>query len=182
MKEDRIVMDSVLRAVAFALGSLALVGVGARALDAADVGQAAPALIVQELDGQVFDLGTLRGKVVIVNFWATWCPPCRQEMPVLNAFYQQHHGQGLEMIGLSTNRSRERSDVRTLMQSFSYPAAMLSDAKANGFGAPNLLPVTFIVDGAGVVRARLSPDETEITESSLANAVLPLLNKQHVAP
>lgn len=168
-------MGSVSRAVAFAMGSLTLIGVGGRALADADVGRAAPALVVQELDGQLFDLSTLRGKVVIVNFWATWCPPCRQEMPVLDAFYRRYHGQGLEMIGLSTDRSRDRNDVRTLMQSFNYPVAMLKDAKVNGFGAPNLLPVTFIVDGAGVVRARLSPDETAMTEKGLADAVVPLL-------
>src|SRR5579862_4339181 len=168
-------MDSLSRAVALVVGSLTLLSLGGRARAAADVGQAAPALVVQRFDGPLFDLSRLRGKVVIVNFWATWCPPCRQEMPVLNAFYRRYHAQGLEMIGLSTNRSRERSDVRTLMQSFTYPAAMLSDAAVNGFGAPNLLPVTYIVDSAGVVRARLSPDETAITEHSLADAVLPLL-------
>ncbi len=174
-------MDSVSRIVAVAVGSLTLMSVGTRALATADVGQAAPALVVQELDGPLFDLSTLRGKVVIVNFWATWCPPCRQEMPVLDAFYRQYHTQGLEMIGLSTNRSRERSDVRTLMQSLSYPAAILSDAKANGFGTPNLLPVTVIVDGAGVVRARLSPDESAMTEKSLTDAVVPLLNQEPAA-
>ena len=171
-------MNSVPRAVAFALGSLALMGAGVRALASADVGQAAPALVVQELDGQLFDLKTLRGKVVIVNFWATWCPPCRQEMPVLDAIFRRYHGQGLEMIGLSTNRPRERSDVRTLMQSFSYPAAMLKDAQVNGFGVPDLLPVTFLVDEAGVVRARFSPDETAMTEKSLADALLPLLPQE----
>jgi cytochrome c biogenesis protein CcmG/thiol:disulfide interchange protein DsbE len=175
-------MDSVSRAVAFAVATLALMGIGTRALATADVGQAAPALVVQELDGQLFDLSTLRGKVVIVNFWATWCPPCRQEMPVLDAVYQQYHGQGLEMIGLSINRSRERSDVRTRMQSFRYPAAMLSDATVNGFGTPNLLPVTFIVDRTGVVRARLSPDQTAMTEKRLADAVLPLLAPERPTP
>ena len=75
------------------------------------VGNAAPALVVPELDGQTFDLSALRGKVVIVNFWATWCPPCRKEMPALDAFYRRYHGNGLEMIGVSADRPHDRSDV-----------------------------------------------------------------------
>jgi len=154
---------------------LGLINLGPSVLLAADVGQAAPALMAQELDGQTFDLGALHDKAVIVNFWATWCPPCRDEMPILDAFYRRYHGQGLEMIGLSVDRSRDRSQVLKVMQSFSYPAAMLEDAKVNGFGGPSVLPVTFVVDCKGVVRARLTPNQTPVTEKSLSDVVLPLL-------
>src|ERR1700752_4185863 len=99
------------------------------AFGAMEVGQPAPSLVVRELDGQMFDLSAVRGKVVILSFWATWCPPCRKEMPVLDALYRRYHVQGLEMIGLSADRPRDRSDVQKVMQSFSYPAAMLDDAK-----------------------------------------------------
>jgi cytochrome c biogenesis protein CcmG, thiol:disulfide interchange protein DsbE len=143
-----------------------------------DVGETAPALVVPELDGHAFDLSALRGKVVIVNFWATWCPPCREEMPVLDAFYRRYHGQGLEMIGLSADRPHDRSDVTKTMQSFSYPAAMLDDAKVNDFGAPSALPVTFVIDGNGIVRAKLTPDEKPVTEKGLGDAVLPLLPRK----
>ena len=146
-----------------------------RALAAAEVGQPAPALVVEELNGQTFDLSAQRGKVVVINFWATWCQPCRQEMPALDAFYREHHGQGLEMIGLSANRPHERSDVSKVMQSFSYPAAMLDDAKSDDFDNPSELPETFIIDRSGVVRAKLTPDQTLVTEKSLSAAVLPLL-------
>ncbi len=61
---------------------------------AVDVGQPAPALVAQELSGQTFDLAAQRGKVVVINFWATWCPPCRKEMPALDAFYRKYHSQG----------------------------------------------------------------------------------------
>jgi cytochrome c biogenesis protein CcmG/thiol:disulfide interchange protein DsbE len=149
--------------------------VAALAFASATVGNAAPALVVPELDGQAFDLSALHGKVVVVNFWATWCPPCREEMPVLDAFYRRYHGQGLEMIGLSTDRPHDRSDVIKVMQSFSYPAAMLDDAKVNDFGPPNVLPVTFVVDRSGVIRVKLTPDQTPVTEKSLSDAVLLLL-------
>ena len=158
-----------------AAGVAAILCVAALALASASVGSAAPALVVPELDGQAFDLSALHGKVVVVNFWATWCPPCREEMPVLDAFYRRYHGQGLEMIGLSTDRPHDRSDVIKVMQSFSYPAAVLDDAKVNDFGPPNVLPVTFVVDRSGVIRVKLTPDQTPVTEKSLSDAVLPLL-------
>jgi cytochrome c biogenesis protein CcmG, thiol:disulfide interchange protein DsbE len=148
-----------------------------RALAAPEVGAPAPALVAQELKGQTFDLAAQRGKVVIVNFWATWCPPCRKEMPALDAFYRKYHGQGLEMIGVSVDRPRDGSEVHNVMQSFSYPAAMSDDAKVNDFGAPTSVPVTFIIDRKGIVSAELTPDGTAVTEQSLAKVVLPLLNK-----
>lgn len=145
------------------------------AFAAGEIGQAAPALVVQKLDGQTFDLAAQRGKVVVINFWATWCPPCRNEMPALAAFYRQYHARGVEMIGLSIDRPHDRSEVLKVMQSFNYPAALLHDAQSNGFGTPAELPETFVVDRAGVVRDWLTPDKTPATEKSLADAVLPLL-------
>ena len=156
--------------------SVILIQLDARA--AAEPGQPAPALVVQELSGQTFDLAAMRGKVVIINFWATWCPPCRDEMPALDRFYRRYHGQGLEMIGLAANRTHEQSDVAKVMESYSYPAAMLRDCKRNGFNDPTELPVTYIVDTQGILRAKLTPEETPITDQSLTEVVLPLLSNQ----
>jgi cytochrome c biogenesis protein CcmG, thiol:disulfide interchange protein DsbE len=163
---------------ALGAGVLAFAGFSPLACAATAIGQPAPSLVVQELDGQTFDLGAVRGKVVIVSFWATWCPPCRAEMPVLDAFYRRYHGQGLEMIGLSADRPHDRSDVSKVMQSFSYPAAMLDDAKVNDFGTPGALPMTVVIDGQGMIRAQLTPDQTAVTEKSLSAAVLPLLQQK----
>jgi cytochrome c biogenesis protein CcmG/thiol:disulfide interchange protein DsbE len=165
----------------FALLAILLVVMVPGALAAVDVGKPAPALVVPEVGGRTFDLSTLRGKVVIVNFWATWCAPCREEMPVLEAFYRSHHGQGLEVIGLSTDRSRDREAVKKLMQTVSYPIALASEAKVNGFGAVRALPVTYVVDETGTVRARLTSD-TPLTEERLEDVVLPLLSTQDTPP
>jgi cytochrome c biogenesis protein CcmG/thiol:disulfide interchange protein DsbE len=151
---------------------------GARALANAELGKPAPTLVVNELNGDTFDLSAQHGRVTIVNFWATWCAPCRKEMPALDAFYRQHHAQGLDLIGVSDDRPHERSEVVKVMQSFSYPAAMLDDAESDGFGDPTALPVTYVVDANGIVRAKFTPDEKPLTEQSLADAVLPLLPAQ----
>lgn len=139
-----------------------------------EVGRPAPALIVPRLDGRTFDLAALRGQVVIVNFWASWCSPCRAEMPQLDAFYRQHHAQGLELLGLSVDDPQDRATVVHIMKSFSYPAAMAVAAKVNDFGAPLAVPMTWIIDAKGVVRARLIAGNT-VTMHSLEQLVLPLL-------
>jgi peroxiredoxin len=173
MREKAIVRRTTLWSAA--AGVSTVLCAAALAFASATVGNAAPALVVPELDGQIFDLSALHGEVVIVNFWATWCPPCRAEMPALDAFYRRYHGSGLEMIGVSSDRPHDRSDVTKVMQSLSYPAAMMDDAKVNDFGPPDVLPVTFVVDGSGVIRAKFTPDQTPVTEKSLTDAVLPIL-------
>lgn len=173
-------MRATLPAISVLLAILILVPTSC-ALAAPDVGQPAPALVAQELNGQTFDLAAQRGKVVIVNFWATWCSPCRKEMPALDALYRKYHSQGLEMIGMSVDRPHDRSEVRNVMQSYSYPAAISEDAKINDFGIPGAVPETFIIDGHGIVRAELTPDQTAVTEQTLSTAVLPLLPKASAA-
>jgi len=140
-------------------------------------GEPAPMLIVPQLDGKAFNLAALSGKVVIINFWATWCPPCREEMPALDAFSTRFHSSGVEMIGLSVDRGRDRESVVKDAQTVHYPVAMLADAETNGFGKPVALPITFIVDRVGIVQAVLTPETSALTEDGLAQVVMPLLRK-----
>jgi thiol-disulfide isomerase/thioredoxin len=135
------------------------------------IGQPAPALIVTHLDGQTFDLGRLHGKVVLVNYWATWCLPCRKEMPRLDAFYRRYHSQGLEFIGISIDRGQDREKVRRTMKALSYPAAMTDDISENGFGKTEGVPTTFVVDSGGVVRDRF----IDVYDKLLKDVVIPLL-------
>ena len=138
------------------------------------IGERAPALIVPTLDARVFDLAALHGKVVIVNFWASWCSPCRAEMPQLDAFYRRYRARGLELLGVSVDEPADRVAVVRIMKSFSYPAAIAAAAKVNDFGAPVAVPTTWIIDSHGIVRARLMAGNA-ITRHSLEQAVLPLL-------
>jgi peroxiredoxin len=140
------------------------------------VGQPAPALIVPELDGHVFNLAKLRGSVVLVNVWATWCSPCRIEMPTLNAFYRRYHSRGVELLGLSIDEVPDGARVHQVMSRFSYPGALASAARANGFGEPVAVPVTYVIDGKGVIRAQLEAEgPSGVSRQALKRAVLPLL-------
>jgi thiol-disulfide isomerase/thioredoxin len=150
-------------------GALLLCAAAASA--APRVGDAAPALVGETLKGEGFDLAELRGHVVVVNLWATWCPPCRAEMPMLDAFYKARQDEGLILVGASADRRRDLGEVRKVMASFSYPAVMLTDAKVNGFGAPRALPIIYLIDAKGSIAAVLVAGDTPLTQAQLAAAV-----------
>lgn len=159
------------------LPAVVLLGLSATARAAPPaVGRPAPPLIVRQLDGHEFDLARLRGKVVLVNFWATWCSPCRTEMPTLNAFYRRYHGRGLDLIGLSIDEEPDAAQVRQVMRQFSYPAALANAARLDGFGEPMAVPVTYVIDATGMVRARLMAEgPAGVSRQALERTVLPLL-------
>ncbi|MGB8326670.1 MAG: TlpA disulfide reductase family protein [Steroidobacteraceae bacterium] len=140
-----------------------------------DVGQTAPKFVATQLDGATLDLAALHGRVVVVNLWASWCTPCRAEMPMLEAFYRKHQPEGVLLVGLSADDLHDRRIVENATRRLTYPIALLQEAKANGFGSPKALPVTYVIDRNGVIRARLMPTRAGLTEADLAAAVLPLL-------
>jgi thiol-disulfide isomerase/thioredoxin len=140
-------------------------------------GQPAPALAGTLLDGRPFALAALRGQVVLVNFWATWCGPCRDEMPWLDAFYQQHRAQGFTLVGVSQDARRDRAQVAQAAGLVHYPALLRGDASENGFGEQPLLPVSYLIDRSGVIAARLAPDQGALDEQRLEALVLPLLKR-----
>ena len=146
----------------------------ARALDSGD---AAPTLSATTLDGKPFDLATLHGKVVVFNLWASWCPPCRDEMPQLDAFARKFAARGVVVFGLSEDSIDQTDEVREAMKPFTYPAALARGAKDNGFRMPRVLPITYVIDAQGVIRAKLWPGGTPVTEENLEKAVQPLLPK-----
>jgi hypothetical protein len=96
-------------------------------------------------------------------------------MPMLDAFYRAHRGQGVALIGLSADRSRDLADVRKVMSAFAYPGALLSQARTNALGDQRILPVTLVVDRTGVVRDVFGANGVPLTQGALEAAVRPLL-------
>jgi cytochrome c biogenesis protein CcmG, thiol:disulfide interchange protein DsbE len=137
---------------------------------------APPEFVSPTLNGGSFDLAALRGKVVLVHFWATWCVPCHAEMPALNEFYRRYHDKGLEVIGVSTDKSRDLGEVRKMLPQFSYPVSLQSAASKNSFGAQRELPVTFVIGRDGHLVTEMRPDKTLVSAESLEKLVLPLLS------
>jgi len=138
---------------------------------APEIGASAPALVVTTLDERTFDLAKLRGKVVLVNYWATWCAPCRKEMPKLDAFYKRYHERGLEIIGISIDFDRDRDKARRMAGSVSYPTALVKSVADDGFGIPKGVPITWIIDRDGKVRDMM----IDVRDELLNGIVVPLL-------
>ena len=112
----------------------------------------APALTVTIPGGHEFDLDAMRGKAVLVAFWATWCGPCLEEMPALEKYYREHKADGFEVIALSVDKPANRAKAFKVLAKLSFPGAMVSDASRNGFGTPKAVPVSYVVDAQGIVR------------------------------
>jgi cytochrome c biogenesis protein CcmG/thiol:disulfide interchange protein DsbE len=136
------------------------------------VGAPAPALSGSTLDGRPLSLAALRGKPVIVNFWASWCGPCKQEFPAFRAVLGRHQADGLTVLGVLYNDgaapardfvAREGATWQTLLDPTGAAARTFEV-----FGAPE----SFLVDRSGVVRARILGG---LTEASLEQAIGPIL-------
>ena len=116
----------------------------------------APALALKDLRGRAVRLGDYRGKVVLLNFWATWCPPCRAEIPELVRWQKQFAGRGLQVVGVThppERRARVRRFARRL--GVNYPVALGTRKAARAFGVGEVLPVTIVIDREGRVRERI---------------------------
>jgi cytochrome c biogenesis protein CcmG, thiol:disulfide interchange protein DsbE len=133
------------------LSGLLLLGVPPAAAELRE-GMPAPAVRAELLGGGTFDSEQQRGKVIVLNFWASWCKPCREEMPALDAFYRAHRAEGLEVIAISIEGPADLAKVKGAMKNFIFPAALAADAQTEGYGRLWRLPVTFVIDRRGVLR------------------------------
>ncbi|TCS71902.1 thiol-disulfide isomerase/thioredoxin [Sulfuritortus calidifontis] len=117
-------------------------------------------------------LSAWRGQVLLVNFWATWCPYCRHEMPAMQAFYQAHKHEGFEILALSLDANQAEVDAFMREKDYSFPAPLALAGTSQQFGGVDKVPTSFVIDRRGVIRHKISG---QVHRARLEELVLPLL-------
>jgi len=115
-------------------------------------GFTAPDFALETLDGQTLTLSDLRGQLVLVNFWATWCPSCRAEMPAIQQVYEQYRDQGFMVLAVNMQESNTQVTAFAGQSGLAFPILMDTSGRVFDLYRVNALPSTFFVDGAGVIR------------------------------
>jgi thiol-disulfide isomerase/thioredoxin len=138
----------------------------------------APAFALLTADGgRTIALDDYKGKVLILDFWATWCPPCKQEIPHFNALYEQYKGNGLEILGVSLDQGGPgvvqeymKNSARSIVPS--YPVVMADRDVALAYGPLSSIPVTFVIDRKGNVQQRLVGYQEKAVFESIVQKLL----------
>ena len=113
------------------------------------VGKPAPAFQATMLDGRKIALADYRGQVLVINFWATWCGPCKRELPLLDAYYRAQRKNGLEVIAVTTEDSVPTSQLSPLAKVLTIP--LVRDMHG-GYAVLDGVPTNFVIDRSGIVR------------------------------
>lgn len=115
------------------------------------VGKKAPEVTLKDMNEKTVSLSSLKGNAVLINFWATWCPPCRDEMPSLNRLYREYRNKGLIVVAVSTDRSA--SPVKDFLgkNPVDFPVLMDSNSKAAKQFKVFSLPTTLLLDKKGAI-------------------------------
>lgn len=157
-------------ALRFAVVALACVCLSAGAQTGVQslLGKKAPEFARPTLSGQPLDLGRLSGKVVLLNFWASWCAPCLTEMPAFAQWQRQYGPQGFAVVGISMDDDAAQARKMVARLKLDYPVAMGNARLGERYGGVLGLPMTFLIDRQGIVRAEfqgesnLAKMETEL--------------------
>jgi len=131
-------------------------------------GPPAPAFVGRTIDGEPLELVGLRGQVVLLNVWATWCEPCRKEMPELQALHTRHQAQGFTVLGVSVDAARMSAEVRDMVETFGLTYPNVHDGR-NTIGPLFEIvgyPTSFLIDRQGAIVWRkdgiLEPGDAEL--------------------
>lgn len=122
---------------------------------APEVDHVAPDFTLPDLEGNQISLSTYKGRVVLLNFWATWCPPCRLEMPTMEKAYRKYRDKGFEVVAVSVDAG-PKSSVKSFLRELGLSFQVLLDPDMETLRAYRgfSLPMTVVIDRQGVIRSR----------------------------
>ena len=134
---------------------LVMAGCSPSSAQSVEVGNQAPDFQLQSLDGQTVSLSNLQGKPVLINFWATWCSPCRSEMPYIQEIYEEWSDKRLVVLAINIGESS--STVAAFMQSNNLSFIVLLDTKQDVAQRYNItgIPTTFFIDKDGIIQDKV---------------------------
>ena len=138
--------------IVFAGLAAILAGNVAEAVAAPKQGQAAPNFTLRSIQGHNVRLSDLRGQVVLINFWATWCGPCRQEMPLLDEIHDKYQKVGFRVVAVSIDQDRKQAAAMARSLKVRAPILFDDDQKVSRLYDLQGMPSTFIVDRNGMIR------------------------------
>lgn len=132
-------------------GSMFLLPVLALALS---IGAKAPEIELQDLNGETVRLEDHKGSIVLVNFWATWCEPCKEELPKLEALYQKYKDQGVVILGVNLDIKRDQRRARALVEriGLSFPIVLDPKQTVPPRYQPAKMPSSYLIDAQGNIR------------------------------
>lgn len=134
----------------------------------------APELILTDVNGAPVSLADYRSGIVLVNNWATWCPPCRAEMPELEAFFEAHRDESFSLIGISAGDTASQVNEFIAQNGITFPMWLDADGAALSAFRNNSLPSSYVIDASGTVRLAWTG---AITLEMLEKHVTPLLSE-----
>ncbi|HEY9097553.1 MAG TPA: TlpA disulfide reductase family protein [Thiobacillus sp.] len=140
--------------------------------DVSDINLVADPWHVTLPDQRILTSESLKGKVVLVNFWATWCPYCRKEKPVIDSFWQDYRDKGFEVVSISVDDTPEQIAVWMKDKDYSFMATPTNDTVLAAFGNVKSVPTSFILDADGHIRHKIAG---QVHYPRLEKLVTPLL-------
>ena len=164
--------SAVARAALAALAVVLALGCTGEKRQRVEVGQPAPRYTATTLAGDSAATAALAGKVVLLNIWATWCAPCRQEIPYLESLYKKHSADGLEIVGVSVDARGQDAEIREFAKEFgmTYPIWRDPDERVQSMFLALGVPASYLIDRTGVLRWRRLGVVAE-TDTTLARAL-----------
>jgi thiol-disulfide isomerase/thioredoxin len=141
-----------------------------------ELGQVAPNIEGSLIDGKPFSLHNNKGKVVLVNFWASWCEPCREEMPAIESYLKKNKVKGFEILAITVDKPADMEQAKQIMRNYSFLFAEKNQIDYSSYGRIWRIPSSFIIDKQGILRKNGLTGDPKVDTKLLEEVITPLLS------